>query len=96
MGYHGGRRVSVQHRTGEFSTAFDAYGTISAANIKAVGNQPYSGTIVRAIPNGTQTTWNTNTVELFIPDGKGSYTSETRVHSRDAYYKARVWYYKYQ
>ncbi len=83
-------------RTGEFSTAFDAYGTISAANIKAVGNQPYSGTIVRAIPNGTQTTWNTNTVELFIPDGKGSYTSETRVHSRDAYYKARVWYYKYQ
>lgn len=83
-------------RTGEFSTAFGAYDTISAANIKSVGNQPYSGTIVRAIPNGTQAEWNTNTVELFLPDGEGSYTSETRVHNRDAYYKARVWHYKYQ
>ncbi|HJD23342.1 MAG TPA: metallophosphoesterase [Firmicutes bacterium] len=83
-------------RTGEFLTGYDSYGAISSPNIKSVGNQPYSGTIVRAIPNGTMAEWNTNTVDLFAPDGQGGYLADTRVHNHDAYYKVRAWYYKYQ
>ena len=63
--------------------------------MKAIGNQPFSDTIVTIIPNGTLYEWNSNTIDLYHPAGDG-YFHEQRVHQSDAYYKVRVWYPKYQ
>lgn len=69
---------------------------INAANIKSIGNQPYSGTIVRAVMKGTLYSWCTDTIELFVPQPDNTYQSVNKVVTSDAYYKDRVWYYKYQ
>ena len=82
--------------TQEFTTDYADYEAFdSAENIKAVGNQPFSGTIVSITPNGTMASWNSNTIDLYHPLGSG-YFHEQKVHSSDAYYKARVWYGRYQ
>lgn len=80
------------------SRLFTAYdnSTINVANIKSVGNQPYSGTIVRAVMNNKLYSWCTDIIELFVPQGDNTYQSVNKVVASDAYYKDRVWYYKYQ
>ncbi|GGD88792.1 DUF6528 family protein [Paenibacillus nasutitermitis] len=76
---------------------FEGYDDIYSANIKSIGNQPFSGTIIRAVPNGIlNPNWNTDKVDLYQPDGQGGYTHEQRIQSWETFYKARVWYYAYQ
>ena len=82
--------------TRTFTTDYDGYSAFEAhENMKAIGNQPFSDTIVTIIPNGTLYEWNSNTIDLYHPAGDG-YFHEQRVHQSDAYYKVRVWYPKYQ
>ncbi|GIP33516.1 DUF6528 family protein [Paenibacillus sp. J2TS4] len=78
--------------TGEVSTQFDAYDDVFALTAKSIGTQPYTGNIIRTVPNGTLASYNTNVVDIFRPDGEGGYTRDERTHNREAYYKARVWY----
>lgn len=69
---------------------------INVADIKSVGNQPYSGTMIRIVPNNTYKAWCTNTIELFVPQEDNSWYNVNHISGNDAYYKARVWHYKYQ
>ncbi len=83
--------------TGEFTTEYDGYSSISVYAIKSIGNQPYTGTVIRTVPDGLCTdSWNTTTIDLFVPNGDGTYTLETHTQANDAYYKARAWCYKYK
>ena len=82
--------------TREFTTDYAEHEAFEAVkNIKAVGNQPFSQTIVSITPNGTMESWNSNTIDLYHPVSSG-YFHEQKVHTADAYYKARVWYGGYQ
>ncbi|RED52747.1 DUF6528 family protein [Cohnella lupini] len=79
------------------STDYEGYNDIYSKNMKSIGNQPFSGTIIRAVPNETlNPNWNTEKVEIYRPDGQGGYTKEERTQIRETFYKARVWYYTYQ
>ncbi len=83
--------------TGTFIENHESYPYINENNptSKSAGTQPYSGSIVILIPNGATFSWDSDTVDWFTPNGDGTYTHESRV-SDGAYYKARVWHYKYQ
>lgn len=93
--------ISTESALYQFNTdtrSFTVIDTVSAAGIKSVGNQPYSGTIVRTVADedNPYQVWCTDTIELFVPQPDGSYQHIEKVVSSDAYYKARVWHYKYQ
>ena len=93
--------ISTESALYQFNTdtcSFTVIDTVSAAGIKSVGNQPYSGTIVRTVADedNSYQVWCTDTIELFVPQPDGSYQHIEKVVSSDAYYKARVWHYKYQ
>ena len=85
--------------TGSFA-AYDEGGAngINVGDIKSIGNQPYSGTIVRAVADveNDYAVWCTDTIELFIPRENGTWQSVRRTVTSDDYYKDRVWHYKYQ
>lgn len=85
------------HQFDKNKCAFVSYpgeAIISAAHVKSIGNQPYTGDIVRCRPNGTMYDWNTNTVDLFIKNGD-TYQPQTRVSQNGAFYKARVFCHHY-
>ncbi|MBO7746357.1 S-layer homology domain-containing protein [Paenibacillus sp. MWE-103] len=82
---------------GTVTTEFEGYDDLYSRNIKSIGNQPFSGTVIRAVPNELlNPNWNTEKVDIFQPDGQGGYTQEQRIQNRETFYKARVWYYAYQ
>lgn len=78
--------------TGELSNTFDSHDDIFSTHVKSIGTQPYTGNIIRTVPNGTMASWATNAVDIFRFDGQGSYTHDLRIHNSEAYYKARTWY----
>jgi WD40 repeat protein len=80
--------------TGTFATS-EVLSDVQTLNVKSIGTQPFSGDIVCLIPNGAYASWDSDVVDWFANDGNGQYTKESR-QSAGAYYKARVWYYKYQ
>lgn len=67
-----------------------------ARGVKSMGNMPGSGTLVRTVPNGMLYSWNTDTVDLFVPMPDGQYRHEVRLCHSGAFYKARAWYGEYQ
>ncbi|MCL2105558.1 MAG: WD40 repeat domain-containing protein [Oscillospiraceae bacterium] len=77
--------------TGQFSTDYPGHDLIGGPGAKAIGNQPYSGAVVRAVPNGTHELWDTDTADIFTFDN-GFAKHESRTHKREAYYKLRVWH----
>ncbi|WP_222126734.1 DUF6528 family protein [Paenibacillus sp. 32O-W] len=92
-------RVTAQYEvyqfnmvTGELSNTFDSHDDIFSTHVKSIGTQPYTGNIIRTVPNGTMASWATNAVDIFRFDGQGSYTHDLRIHNSEAYYKARTWY----
>ena len=93
--------VTTESKLYQFDTdsrTFTPIDAVTAENIKSIGNQPYSGTLVRTIADEKNgyAVWCTDTVELLIPQADGSYQSVKKTVNDASYYKARVWYYKYQ
>lgn len=75
------------------STEFEGHDELVSKDVKSLGTEPFSGTVVRVVPNEKLTpSWNTDRVDLYIPDGAGGYKHEQRIHKNETYYKARVWY----
>lgn len=75
--------------TGSFKVDYTNASQINVNNVKGIGNQPHSQTVVRTVPNNTFKVWNTNTIDIYYQDAEASY--ETRSHMTGAYYKARIW-----
>lgn len=76
---------------------FEEIQTVSTAGVKSIGNQPYSGNIVRTFEdsNNSYAVWCTDTIEILIGQPDGSYRNVQNKVEDMAFYKARVWHYQY-
>lgn len=93
----GGENIfTFNGRSGEFSTDIPQYDLLNQDGaVKGLGNQPFTGNVIRIHPNFEKFSWNSDIIRLFEKTADGFVLTE-KTFPRSEFYKARPWYPRYE